>query len=74
VKEFLITDDQFKQYVDRHSGCKKMIPEDNTTMRNSYINIDEKMRFLDCSNGGKEPTASIFEIGVKEAYLRSNHD
>ena len=46
VEPFLITDDEFEKFVERH---KKMVPdlvvpESNEAMRNSYIILDEYMR------------------------------
>ena len=46
VEPFLITNDEFEKFVDRH---KKMVPdlvvpESNEAMRNSYIILDEYMR------------------------------
>lgn len=71
VEPFLISDDDFMHFVDRHkdripSGILKA--EDNRMMRNSYILVDEYGRFLDCSTGAKYHTQSIFDIGVQKAY------
>ena len=33
-----------------------MVAEDNETMRDSYILMDEQLRFLDCSGGKKVPS------------------
>jgi radical S-adenosyl methionine domain-containing protein 2 len=41
-----------------------MIPENNKDMKDSYLNLDEYMRFLNCQKGGKEPTLSILDVGV----------
>ena len=43
-------------------------------MQNSYLILDEKMRFLNCSNGGKVPSESILEVGVEKALLQSGFD
>jgi radical S-adenosyl methionine domain-containing protein 2 len=36
--------------------------------------LDEELRFLDCSQGGKVPSASILRVGVEEALLQSGFD
>ena len=43
-------------------------------MRNSYLLLDEYMRFLDCSRGGKDPSPSILDVGVKAAMDGSGFD
>lgn len=40
-------------------------------MRDSYLVLDEKMRFLDCSGGKKIPSESILEVGVEKAFANS---
>lgn len=62
----LVTKVEFDKFIERHKS-NKPIPEDNEDMRNSYINLDEKMRFLNCSKGKKEPTHSILDVGVAVA-------
>lgn len=51
-----------------------MIPENNEVMKDSYLNLDEYMRFLNCQNGGKEPTESILKVGVQAALAKSGFD
>ncbi len=36
-------------------------------MRNSYLILDEYMRFLDNSEGEKEPGPSVLDVGVERA-------
>jgi radical S-adenosyl methionine domain-containing protein 2 len=43
-------------------------------MRNSYLILDEYMRFLDCTQGRKDPSKSILDVGVKEALKFSGFD
>jgi radical S-adenosyl methionine domain-containing protein 2 len=40
-------------------------------MRDSYILLDEKLRFLDCSGGKKIPSESILDVGVEKAFEKS---
>eukprot|EP00479_Gromia_sphaerica_P010369 TRINITY_DN4743_c0_g1_i1.p3 TRINITY_DN4743_c0_g1~~TRINITY_DN4743_c0_g1_i1.p3 ORF type:complete len:80 (-),score=16.17 TRINITY_DN4743_c0_g1_i1:131-370(-) len=51
-----------------------MVPEDNSAMRDSYLILDEYMRFLDCSSGKKVPSKSILDVGVHSALLFSGFD
>ena len=44
-----------------------MIPESNETMKDSYLLLDEKLRFLNCSDGKKLPSESLLEVGVERA-------
>jgi len=44
-----------------------LVPENNDMMKNSYLVLDEYMRFLDSSSGGKEPSESI--LGVYTSFL-----
>ena len=49
-------------------------PESNEMMRSSYLILDEYMRFLDCSKGGKDPSPSILDVGVQAALNMSGFD
>ncbi|TVY85455.1 Radical S-adenosyl methionine domain-containing protein [Lachnellula suecica] len=64
---FTISDEQFEQFCAKHSTCSGFVPEPNNIMKDSYLILDEYMRFLD---KGNDPSKSIFEVGVSEA-LRS---
>jgi len=67
-----ISDAQFRAFVERHAPCHAiLVPEDNQHMRTSYLILDEYMRFLDCSSGGKIPSRSILDVGVEEALKAS---
>ncbi|KAL5006522.1 hypothetical protein ScPMuIL_015328 [Solemya velum] len=74
VKEFLVTTDEFDEFLDRHRRVKCLVPESNENMRNSYLILDEYMRFLNCTSGGKEPSRSILDVGVTPAMNRSGFD
>ena len=43
-------------------------------MKDSYLLLDEKMRFLNCRNGKKEPSKSILDVGVEAALNESGFD
>lgn len=64
---FVISDEQFRQFCEKHEESPGFVPEPNNLMKDSYLILDEYMRFLD---KGNDPSKSILEIGVTEA-LRS---
>eukprot|EP00064_Thunnus_orientalis_P004055 superscaffoldBa00000357_g4066 len=63
AERFVISDQQFQEFLDRHSNVSCLVPESN-----------EKMRFLDCREGRKDPSKSILDVGVKEAITFSGFD
>jgi len=65
---------QFEAFIDRHSDRPQLIPEPNDVMQNSYLLLDEELRFLDCSGGGKVPGRSILEVGVDVALMDAGFD
>jgi len=72
---FVISDSEFKEFLDRHQQCSRvLVPEDNESMRNSYIILDEKMRFLSNVDGQKTPSASILEVGFENAFKDAGFD
>eukprot|EP00039_Didymoeca_costata_P011396 m.159894 g.159894 ORF g.159894 m.159894 type:complete len:324 (+) comp15160_c0_seq1:411-1382(+) len=73
AEQFCITREQFDQFVLRHKDFNP-VPENNEDMKDSYYILDEKMRFLNCREGRKDPTESILDIGVEKAIADSGHD
>ncbi|KAL9111427.1 MAG: hypothetical protein Q9227_004104 [Pyrenula ochraceoflavens] len=65
VTKFLISDEEFKVFCDKHNGQKAMVPESNKVMAKSYLILDERLRFLD--REGRKPSGSVIEVGVQEA-------
>lgn len=67
---------QFNAFVDRHEGefGSVLVPEPTDVMRDSYLMLDEEMRFLDCSGDGKVAGASILDVGVEKAVQMSGFD
>jgi len=74
ARQFEISDEQFKAFLLRHKEVNCLVPEDNDTMKNSYLIVDEYFRFLDSSSGGKKPSLSILEVGVENAMKNSGYD
>ena len=69
----MITDEQFKSFCERHQGITSMIPENNNDMENSYLLLDEQMRFLNCRGGTKVPTQSILDVSVHVRVFPYQH-
>ncbi|NXJ99485.1 RSAD2 protein, partial [Corythaixoides concolor] len=74
AEKFVISDEDFERFLDRHKGVSCLVPESNQKMRDSYLILDEYMRFLNCRNGRKEPSKSILDVGVEEAIKFSGFD
>ena len=74
ARNLVITKEQFKSFCDKHKEIKSFVPEGNEEMRSSYLLLDEKMRFLDCSGNKKIPSKSILEVGVFKALEESGFD
>jgi len=73
AKSFVVSDGDFQRFLERHADLSP-IAESNADMRDSYLILDERMRFLDCTQGGKTPSQSILDVGVASAISRSGHD
>lgn len=79
VDDLLISQKTFEAYVARHRRdpdvARVLVPEDNEHMRDSYLILDQHMRFLNCTTGAKIPTESILEGGgVEQALAQAGHD
>ena len=74
ARDLTITDEQFENFCQSHRQLKCFVPESNLAMRNSYLILDERMRFLDCTQGRKDPSPSILDVGVEFALDRSGFD
>ncbi|KUJ14256.1 radical s-adenosyl methionine domain-containing protein 2 [Mollisia scopiformis] len=61
---FVISDEEFQQFCNEHSTCSGFVAEPNNVMKDSYLILDEYMRFLD---KGNDPSSSILEVGVEKA-------
>ncbi|XP_009940366.2 S-adenosylmethionine-dependent nucleotide dehydratase RSAD2 [Opisthocomus hoazin] len=74
AEKFVISDEDFELFLDRHKDVSCLVPESNQKMRDSYLILDEYMRFLNCRNGRKEPSKSILDVGVEAAIKFSGFD
>nr|XP_034965781.1 radical S-adenosyl methionine domain-containing protein 2 [Zootoca vivipara] len=74
AERFVISDEDFERFLHRHKDVSCLVPESNEKMRDSYLILDEYMRFLNCANGRKEPSRSILDVGVEDAIKFSGFD
>ncbi|KAF8591700.1 radical SAM enzyme [Ramaria rubella] len=74
ARNLVITDEEFQAFLNRHKNQKSLVPEDNKAMKDSYLNLDEYMRFLNCKQGGKKPGRSVLKVGVQEALKDAGFD
>ncbi|RZB40861.1 radical S-adenosyl methionine domain-containing protein 2, partial [Asbolus verrucosus] len=74
AERFYIDDETFERFLERHRHVKCLVPESNKKMQNSYLILDEYLRFLDCTKGSKIPSKSILDIGVENALKFSGFD
>uniref|UniRef100_A0A673KX33 S-adenosylmethionine-dependent nucleotide dehydratase RSAD2 n=1 Tax=Sinocyclocheilus rhinocerous TaxID=307959 RepID=A0A673KX33_9TELE len=69
AEKFIISDQQFQDFLDRHQSVKCLVPESN-----QKVILRHRMRFLDCREGRKDPSKSILDVGVEEAIKFSGFD
>ncbi|XP_075413265.1 S-adenosylmethionine-dependent nucleotide dehydratase RSAD2 isoform X1 [Tenrec ecaudatus] len=74
AERFVISDEEFDGFLDRHKEVSCLVPESNQKMKDSYLILDEYMRFLNCKNGRKDPSKSILDVGVEAAIKCSGFD
>ncbi|KAM4866764.1 S-adenosylmethionine-dependent nucleotide dehydratase RSAD2 [Thomomys bottae] len=74
AERFVISDEEFEAFLERHKEVSCLVPESNQKMKDSYLILDEYMRFLNCRNGRKDPSKSILDVGVQEAIKFSGFD
>jgi len=74
ARALVITSDQFNSFLNRHSSLECLVPEDNAKMRDSYLILDEELRFLNCTDGGKVPSESLRYVSVARALQQAGFD
>lgn len=67
ARSFLVTDEQWNVFCDRHKHLDCFVPESNELMKGSYLILDEYMRFLDKGDGEEKASESILDVGVRKA-------
>ena len=74
VEPFLVTEEEWQTFLTNHREISVLVQESNDQMRNSYLLLDEYMRFLDNTGGKKEPSKSILDVGVQAAINKAGFD
>ena len=59
ARSFLVNDNLWKTFCDRHKSLGCFVPESNELMKGSYLILDENMRFLDKGDGEETASQSI---------------
>jgi radical S-adenosyl methionine domain-containing protein 2 len=67
ARGFLISDEQWRTFCDRHQHLPCYVPEDNSSMAGSYLLLNEYMRFMDKGKGELKLSESILDVGVRAA-------
>ncbi|KAL2057376.1 hypothetical protein ABVK25_002429 [Lepraria finkii] len=65
ARRFVINDEEWRLFCDKHKRQECFVPEGNDVMASSYLLLDENLCFL--NKGVAKPTRSILDIGVAEA-------
>lgn len=73
VEELLISDQQFKAWVDRHAAAAAaahitLVAEHNDQMRGTYAMLDARGRFFSNAQGRHEYGPSGFNVGFANAW------
>ena len=70
-----VSDEEFNEFVERHRACAQVrgwvVAENNSTMRDSYLILDEHLCFLNCTGDDKRPSVSIRDSSVEEALAQA---
>ncbi|KAH8114483.1 hypothetical protein DFH11DRAFT_221112 [Phellopilus nigrolimitatus] len=74
ARDLVVTDVQFKAFLERHKDQKSLVPEDNDAMKDSYLLLDENLCFLNCQGGDKKPGRSVLKVGVAEALKDAGYN
>lgn len=68
--EFLISDDEFAKFCQRHQHLQCFVPESNALMKSSYIILDEYLRFLSKGDVYRE-SESVLNVDDIDKLLES---
>ena len=74
VRKFQISDEEFNNFIERHKEIKCLVPEPNSSMKSSYLILDERMCFLDKGDGEEFASESILDVGVEKALEKIKYD
>ncbi|CAG8505024.1 11831_t:CDS:1 [Acaulospora morrowiae] len=74
ARDFVISDQEYDDFVKRHRRQKCMVVEGNKVMRNSYLILDENLCFLNCQGNDKRPTECLTNVDVSKALIQAGWD
>ena len=74
VRKFQISDEEFNNFIERHKEIKCLVAEPNSSMKSSYLILDERMCFLDKGDGEEFASESILDVGVEKALEKIKYD
>ncbi|KAI2620819.1 hypothetical protein GGS21DRAFT_412897 [Xylaria nigripes] len=74
AKKLLISDEQFREFCEKHQHLDSFVPEPNSLMASSYLILDEYLCFLDKGKGIEKQSRSILDVGVQEALKEVHWD
>ena len=67
AKRFIITDEQYTAFCDKHKHLDCFVPDSNELMASSYLILDEYLCFLDKGDGREKQSSCILDVGVAKA-------
>lgn len=73
AETYVIDDKQYEYFCSKHRHLKCFVPESNALMKESYIILDEYMRFLNKGDVYAE-SESILQVGVQKAMQQIDFD
>ena len=72
VERFLISDNKFSSFIERHQFLSCLVPENNEAIKGSYLMIDPAGRFFDNSNGKHCYSQPILQTNIIDALKQIN--
>jgi radical S-adenosyl methionine domain-containing protein 2 len=46
AEDLVISNEQFETFLERHKNIESLVPENNSSMQDSYLLLDEEMRYI----------------------------
>lgn len=74
AKSFIISDQEYEAFCDKHKHLRCFVPEPNNLMASSYLILDEYLCFLDKGSGVEKQSSCILDVGVGKALKEVKWD
>lgn len=74
INDFIITKQEFNQFLDTHKNLKTLVPETNDQIKGSYVMIDPAGRFFSNSQGKYIYSKPILEDGIENTLKTMDYD